>query len=392
MSTTSIRIVTDSKEFEGLKEVWDSILRECEEDSSIYLTHEWVWTWWKHFGEGKNLNILVIERKGRVIGIIPLMKVEYRIGFVKVCMLETIGSTNCNHCGLVSVDSREEAMNAFLAYLERELAISKLVVRLTFVPEDSNFLALLRTHSGVVSKTTVIQEKLMTLAPNVLLPATWDEYFTSLSHKRRKTLRRALRSLENGHTVDFKHLTTDTLEEGFNEFFDLHQARWKSINIRGVFSNPEVKDFYREIASQFVRKDWLHFSCLSADGKMVAAAYGFVYNKKLYKVTAARDIQYSEYDIGHLHNMYVLQDAIKKQLRECDFLKGGEPYKFHWTKSARKYMQIVMLEKDFLFGLKLKSLDAFLRLYAIRQHGLREYYSFYRIRRRENKQRKSMGL
>ena len=125
---------------------------------------------------------------------------------------------------------------------------------------------------------------------------------------------------------------------------------------------------------------------------MVAGAYGFVYNKKLYKVTAARDIQYSEYDIGHLHNMYILQDAIKKQLRECDFLKGDEPYKFHWTKSARKYMQIIMFEKDFCFGLKLKALYVFLRLYAIRQHGLREYYSFYRIRRRENKQRKSMGL
>jgi hypothetical protein len=90
--------------------------------------------------------------------------------------------------------------------------------------------------------------------------------------------------------------------------------------------------------------------------------------------------------------MYVLQDAIKKQLRECDFLRGDEPYKFHWTKSVRKYMQIIMLEKDFWFGLKLKSLDAFLRLYEIGQHGLREHYSFYRIRRREKKERKSMGL
>jgi len=392
MNTTTIRIVTESEEFERLKEVWDSVLQQCNEDSSIYLTHEWVWTWWKHFGERKKLNTLIIERKGRVIGIIPLMKVEYRMGFVKVCFLETIGSVNCNHVGLILAESREEAMTTFLAYLERELARNRLALRLTWVPEDSNFLDSLRTHSRVVSKTISIHEEQMTLAPYVSLPSTWDEYFASLSQKRRWVLRRALRSLENGHTVDFKYLTTDTLEEGLKEFFDLHQARWESIGIRGVFSNPKMKDFYREIASQFIEKDWLHFSCLSVDGKMVAAGYGFVYNQKLYKVTAARDIRYSKYNIGHLHYMYELQDAIKKQLRECDLLRGDEPYKFHWTKSARKYMQIIMLEKDFWSGLRIKSLDAFLRLYVIRQHGLREHYSFYRIRRMEKKVRKSMGL
>jgi len=392
MSTTTIRIVTEPEEFERLKEVWDSVLQQCNEDSSIYLTHEWVWTWWKHFGEKRKLNILMIEREGRVIGIIPLMKVEYRIGFVKVCLLETIGSINFNHVGLILAESREQAMTAFLAYLERELVRNRLVLRLPHVPEDSNFLDSLRTHSCIVSKTLSIHEKFMTLAPYVSLPTTWDEYFSSLSQKRRWVLRRALRSLESGHTLEFRQLTTDALEEGLNEFFDLHQARWESINIRGVFSNPKMKDFYREIASQFIKKDWLHFSCLSLDGKMVAATYGFVYNQKLYEATAARDIRYSEYDVGHVHNMYLLQDAIKKQLRESDFLKGDEPYKFHWTKSARNYMQIIMLENDFWSGIKLKYLYAFLHLYAVRQHRLREYYSFYKIKRREKKQRKSMGL
>ena len=45
MSTTTIRIVTEPEEFERLKEVWDSVLRECKEDSSICLTHEWIWNW-----------------------------------------------------------------------------------------------------------------------------------------------------------------------------------------------------------------------------------------------------------------------------------------------------------------------------------------------------------
>lgn len=392
MSTTTIRIVTESEEFERLKEVWDSVLRQCKEDSSMYLTHEWVWTWWKHFGEGKKLNILLIERKGRVIAIIPLMKVDYKIGFVRLRLLETIGSTNCNYVGLILGQSQKEAIIALLAYLERESVKNKLILRLTLVPEDSSFLDLLRTHRCLVSQTLCIHEKLMTLAPYLRLPATWDEYFGSLSQRRRQTLRRALRSLENGHTIEFKHFATDTLEEGLNQFFDLHQARWKSINVRGVFSNPKVKDFYREIASQFIKKDWLYFSCLSVDGKMVSATFGFVYNQKLYAATDARDIRYSEYSVGHLHTMYSIQDAINKQLQEFDFLRGDEPYKFHWTKSSRKYVQIIMLEKDLWFGLKLKSLYAFLRLYEMKQYRLRELYSLYRRKRKEQKDKERMGM
>jgi len=392
MSTTTIRTVTESEELDGLKEVWDDVLQRCNEDSSIYLTHEWVWTWWKHFGERKKLNILVIEREGRVIGIIPLMKVDYRIGFARLRFLETIGSTNCNHVGLILAESRDEAMAAFLAYLERELVKNKLALRLTYVPEDGTFLDLLRTHSCIVSKTLGIHEKLVAFAPYVSLPTTWDEYFHSLSQRRRKTLRRAVRSLENGHVVEFRQFVTAELEQGLSEFFDLHQARWESINVRGVFSDPRMKDFYREIASQFVKKDWLHFSCLSVDGKMVSATYGFVYDQKLYAATAARDIQHSKHSVGHLLDMYLIQDAIEKRLQECDFLRGAEPYKFHWTKSARRYMQITMLEINPWFGLKLKSIYAFLRLLEIRQYRWRELYSLYRIRRREKRERKKMGL
>jgi len=205
-------------------------------------------------------------------------------------------------------------------------------------------------------------------------------------------LRQASRSLEKSHNVAFKQFTADSVEEGLNKFFDLHQRRWQSVNIRGVFSTSKMKDFYREIASQFLRKNWLHFSCLTVDNEMVSGEYGFAHNRKFYAFTRARDTRCSKYSVGHLHEMYLIKYAINNHLQEFDFLQGEEPYKFYWTKSTRKYIEIRIIKRGYFPGLSIKLLHAFLRLCQIRQYSLREIHSLYLIQRRERKERKKMGL
>jgi CelD/BcsL family acetyltransferase involved in cellulose biosynthesis len=153
-----------------------------------------------------------------------------------------------------------------------------------------------------------------------------------------------------------------------------------------------MRAFHKDIANQFLKKDWLHFSILTVDGKIVGAEYGFVYNQKLYGLTTARDPLYSKYNVGHLHRMFLIKDAIEKGLQEFDCLRGDEPYKYHWTKSARRCMQITMVKKDWLVELRLKFLNTFLRLHEIRQFGLREIYPRLLIRVREQRERRRMRI
>jgi CelD/BcsL family acetyltransferase involved in cellulose biosynthesis len=392
MTDTKIRIISESNEFESLSEVWDSLLRKSGDNNPIYLTHEWLLTWWKHCGEGKKLNVILIEKEGQPIGIVPLMRTEYRIGLFKIHALETIGSLNCNHIGLIRSGDREEAVSAFLAYLEEELAKGELVLRLTWVPDDCEFLDLLRRCISAPSRNLVMQEKAKTLAPYITLPSTWDEYFRSLSQNRRHTLRRKLRSLEKAHNVEFWDCTGDNLESMLRRFIDLQERRWQSAHVKGVFSDPKMEAFYRDIATQFVKKGWLHFSCLIVDGVVVSAEYAFIYNHKFYCATSARDIDYSKYNVGHLHQMFLIKYAIQRGLREFDFLRGDEPYKFHWTESSRRYINFVIGKKGLCSGLRLKLMLAFLRLHEIKQYSLKEIYYIYLMRRREARQRKEMGV
>ena len=391
MSDIRIRVVTEQSEFESLAHVWDSLLRKSD-DVSIDITHEWLSTWWRHLGGEDRLNILLIEKGQRVIGIIPLKMTEYRFGLFKLRALETIGAANYNCVGLMPADSREEALDAFLAYLGKELKESKLVLRLTVVPEDSGFLAMLRKLSPLHSEDLVIRERATTEAPYIALPETWDEYFSSLNQKRRQKLRHCLRVLGETHSIEFKKCNTENFEARLNEFFDLHQERWRSVNIRGIFRDSATKRFYMDIAAQLLDNGLLHFSYLDVDGEMVSGLFGYIFNGKFYAGTAARDHRYSKYNVGHLHYMFMIRDAIESGLKEFDLLRGNEPYKFYWTKSSRKYMQILAVRSGFCPGLRFKFIRVFLRLYELRQYRLREIYSLYFMKRKEKREKKRMGL
>jgi len=392
MTNTKIRIISESEEFESLSEVWDGLLRNGGDNNPIYLTHEWLLTWWKHFGEGKKLNVLIIEKEHQVIGVFPLMRTEYRIGPLKIRTLETIGAVNCNHIGLVRSGSSEEAVSAFLTYLEEEFAKGELVLRLTWVPDDSRFLDLLRRRISLSPNSLVMQEKVKTLAPYIILPSTWDEYSRSLSPNRRHILRRKLRYLERSHRVEYQTCTLENLDNTLSRFIELHESRWRASHVRGVFSDPQMAGFYRDIAKLFIKRGWLYFSCLIVDGELASVEYNFVHNRKFYCATAARDIRFSKYSVGHIHQMFLVKYAIEKGLREFDFLRGDEPYKFHWTESSRRYINFVIGKKGLFSGLRLKLMRAFLRLHEIKQYSLKEIYYTYLIRRRESKERKEMGV
>jgi len=158
-----VRVVAEQEGLESLSGIWDSLLQRSSGDSAIYLTYDWVTIWWKHFGDGNRLNILLIEKEQEVIGIFPLMITEYRVGFLKFRALETIGSVNCNYIGLVPYENREETVTALLTYLGKELRRDKLVLRLTLVPEYSELLRKLRVHASLFSKNLVVQENVKTL-------------------------------------------------------------------------------------------------------------------------------------------------------------------------------------------------------------------------------------
>jgi hypothetical protein len=57
---------------DGLRDVWDRLLVRSD-FKNIFMTFDWLRTWWKIFGDDKELYVLVIRSEDTIIGIAPLM-------------------------------------------------------------------------------------------------------------------------------------------------------------------------------------------------------------------------------------------------------------------------------------------------------------------------------
>ncbi len=384
MSNLTIRTVTGIEEFESLQKTWGGLIARSG-DNNVFLTWEWLFTWWQHFGQGKKLNILVIEDGSNVIGIVPLMLSRYQWGPFSYDVLESLGSASCDYHGVILTERKEDCANILLAYLKDELVKNKFL-RMTQIPEDSEFLALIRKRYPPFSKSLVLEEKVSATCPYVALPATWDEYFYSVRRKRRGNLRRSLQSLQNEHAVEWKEQAgAGDLREQIQGFFELKKKRWDTRNLGGLSGNQVKTEFYIELANVMAQKKWLDLSFLIVDGRVASAVYGFKYNQRFYYYVTAFDPDYANYSIGNLHIMHLLESAIKDGLSEFDFLRGLEAYKLYWSRSIKNNIQLIVGRRKRLPGIGLSLFRAMMRLDELTKRGLRQNFYLYLDKRRQQR-------
>ena len=110
MSDLSIEEVNDVEKFRALRETWNKLLRESSDDN-IFLTWEWLFMWWQHYGGDKKLRILIIKESGKIIGIAPFMQSKYRKGIISVNVMENICSTKgCDYSGIILTKKKHESI------------------------------------------------------------------------------------------------------------------------------------------------------------------------------------------------------------------------------------------------------------------------------------------
>jgi CelD/BcsL family acetyltransferase involved in cellulose biosynthesis len=386
-SNLTVRVVTDSEEFRSLRQTWDRLLAKSS-DNDVYLTWEWLFTWWKHYGKGNGLNILLIEDEGRIIGIVPLMRVNYGKFPVRLNVLENISSMDPDYGGVILTGRKEDCVATLLSYLEGIINGSSVTLRLSRIAEDSEFLALMRKQYSSFSNSLSLYDRTLTTCPYIPLPATWDDYLASFSRKTRNTLRRKLKSLRKEHDVEFESCGRgEDVKGNVHVFYQLHQRGWHSRGLSGALVDARTREFNVDLAQAFSEKGWLNLSFLAVDGEPASAVYGFEYGRKFYYGLTGFNPEYSKHSIGHLHVMFLIEQAIQNGLREFDFLIGAEEYKYRWHALDRANVQIIMMKRGFLGRLRLKLLDLVLLFSKLGKHGLRESFRLYLRKRRQEQGR-----
>jgi len=340
-SAAGVRIETiaDAAGFRALRDEWTRLLERSASDC-IFLTWEWLHTWWEHFGTSRGLALIAVRQGDELIGLAPLWIKRVRLGrLVPFRMFEFLGTGSVGSDYLdviVRSGSEDEALAALALHLAREGRTLRLA---QLDPRGAAAVALagrLERHGWRGSKGRADVCPFIDLAG-----LTWDSYLATLSASHRYNVKRRLKAVTGRFDVRFEVAESDEQRrQALATLIDLHTRRW---NLRGgstALYSARLVAFHEDISRIALERGWLRLFVLRLDGRPVGALYGFRYRQSFCFYQTGFDPGYARYGVGQLTVGLTIKHALEEGAAEYDLLHGDERYKFDWARQVRALERI----------------------------------------------------
>jgi CelD/BcsL family acetyltransferase involved in cellulose biosynthesis len=335
----SVREVRSAAELAELRGAWQELL-ESSPVRNVFATHEWMSTWWKHFGAGQRLLVLVLSRGREVVGIFPWwIGRTARAGgvFRKVGFL---GTGLSDYLDVVLPAPTPQVFQAVLDYLERTRGGWDFL-DLREIPEGS---ATAQTLAACIAERGRDVEILGdSKCPYLPIESDWSTYAAARMGKHsRKHVRNRRKRLEVAGDVQIR------VVEDLRDPAPLHRIAGMTEREtdggggrrRAIFADPRSRAFFQEISTLFAERGWLHLAMLDVNGRTIGYDYGFVYDRKYALYFTGFDPAFSELSPGRVLIQEVLEGCFARRLQEVDFLRGVEPWKSAFTDRERQNQRL----------------------------------------------------
>jgi CelD/BcsL family acetyltransferase involved in cellulose biosynthesis len=340
-----IREVNEYDQLMELQEQWNDVLGKSE-DNEVFLTWEWLSTWWRHYGKERELMILLAEDGEKIVAIAPLMRSRYTLPLFGLGLrkIEFLGAEQTDYRNFILTEKKAESIRLFLKYLNK---LNWDCLEFKNIPETAESISTLRL---ILGKTQMQNEKVSNTCFYTPLCVSWDAFLKGKSGGMKRSLRRRMKRLEEEYNVAFRRQDDiNSVQQGIEIFVHLHQKRWNSKGFQGSFgTDPGFRDFLLDVSKRFAERKWLNLSLLTADDEPVSAALSFEYNNTLYYYHTGYDPAYSKFGVGNLLIMHLIEESIQKGMAKFDFLAGAESYKRSWTPLNRNNLEVGFVQNRLL--------------------------------------------
>jgi CelD/BcsL family acetyltransferase involved in cellulose biosynthesis len=336
---TTVEVIHDPVAFKELRQQWTELLQDCP-CNNLFLTWEWMYTWWMRLSEQRTLNLVIVRRDDQLIAIAPLaLRPSRFLRLRPFTSLEFIasGSVGSDYLSiLIRSGHEEDALRELANYLTR----SKLMLEFVRV-EKSSFLminmALQLRQSGweCISLTT-------NYCPYIkLAERTWESYVEGLHRGHRADIRKKQRRMHKDYAVRFEQARTELERKTAMEtLIKMHLQRWSKQGGSTAFNERELVCFHQDLSAMTLASDWLRLYTLTLGGVPAASLYMFCYNKVFYYYQAAYNPDFGKYSVGMVALSMGIKAAIEESACEFDFLHDDEEYKYLWAKEERELIRL----------------------------------------------------
>lgn len=258
-----VEIIDTLEKLSLLGPQWHELLKQ-DGNASIFLTPEWISTWWKFYGSAKELCVLVFKSSQEAIGIAPLMiSTIIRYGR-KQRLVEFIGRPDSDASDFIGIDRLEIACQT-MEYLCKQKDDWTLI-NLYHCQEQSPTLPPLETYLKERSFLYRYKKNARIMRPgdgseSDVIPVVAQVDGSNLVQENLDSLK--LDRLEAARDID----------QNLPVLFQLGMNNSRKKGLRSEFEDPVRRRYYYELVRNFAPRKEVHLMRLK-NGE-IPVAYGF---------------------------------------------------------------------------------------------------------------------
>lgn len=326
------KMITTTDGFLKLKGDWER-LQEQDEDVTYYSTFEYNWTWWDVYKNDRNteLFIIVVEIKGAVIGIAPLIIEKVNKKVLSYRCIRFLGRGD--YLGIIIDRSSNfkygTIIKVIFNYIESKNKYFERIT-LTHIKDNSRL-------SAYMLKSRKFNKHFKYLIECPILK--YNKFNTFDTYKKEfvsSTDRQYSNKLQRKIGYNFKVVSNDN-EEVYEKISQLH------INEQNYLvknkGKKERKSLYNDkFYSEFIKRIYnnnskvITFKIEDANGNLLIYDTCYLYKRVLYSWNMAYDTEYENYNLGKVINLEIEKYIFESNIADVfDFGAGRYPWKFEWT-------------------------------------------------------------
>jgi CelD/BcsL family acetyltransferase involved in cellulose biosynthesis len=334
-----VKTIGEASAFAILNQEWDQLLQASDSDG-LFLTWEWLHTWWKHLAGERQLHIVVVRCEGMLVAIAPCCLTSASLTHGRLLpVLEFLGGGSVGSDYLdvvVHQEHEEEVRQALSSYL----AGQQFVLDWQHLKRASCLAT--GIASDLVDNAWSIAETVTNTCPFIPLAGkSWDSYLGTLSAEHRYGFNRKWKRLNRDYRVSFEQVRTpQQCGESIDLVITQHNRRWRDRGGSDAFHSPALIAFHKEFSQLALECGWLRLYVLRLDGNPAACLYGFLYRRVFYFYQSGFDARYDKHSVGLVMMGLAIKSAIEEGAVEYDLLHGNEAYKSHWSHDRRELARL----------------------------------------------------
>ncbi len=322
-----------------LRSTWEALLAQTP-DADFFRTLDWLEVYWKHYGAGQRLRVMVVLEAGEPVGFVPLVVRQQptKLGRFRVLTypLDDWGS----FYGPIGPDP-ERLLALGLEYaLSTEQGWDYLEIRWADTGSSlDNHVTRAMGRAGVSRPW----RRLHTEIPVVCLNGTWNKYWAGRGGSWRSNYRRNEKKVARHGCVEHVRYRPQAAGDAdprwdlYTECERLAESSWQGDSTSGTtLCHTDIRPFLRDVHEAATRSGCLDLNLLSVDGHNAAFAYNYVYRGYVSSLRLGFDPRFARSGVGTVLTGRILADSFARGDHLYDFLPGSLDAKRRWQTSLKR--------------------------------------------------------